>query len=225
LDTNIEYRMALLTMIARTVDGLPLAASMPSDEESSRNIQEYQNQAKMLFKKLTERSPTKCSIETGDYVFHYSIDNGVCYLVLAEKSFPKRSAFGYLEDIQGEFFQQYGGQVPFAVRPYCYIEFDTYMQKAKRSFSDSRNSRNRNLNKLSDELQGVQRIMIQNIDDVLQRGENLSVLDDKAGQLRFQSEKYKKDAKYLNLRSVYAKYAAVGILLFILVIYIRYWWL
>lgn len=51
---------------------------------------------------------------------------------------------------------------------------DTYMQKAKRSFSDSRNSRNRNLNKLSDELQGVQRIMIQNIDDVLQRGENLS---------------------------------------------------
>ena len=51
------------------------------------------------------------------------------------------------------------------------------------------------------------------------------VLDDKAGQLRFQSEKYKKDAKYLNLRTVYAKYAAIGIFLFILVIYIRYWWL
>ena len=51
---------------------------------------------------------------------------------------------------------------------------DTYMQKAKKNFADARNSRNRNLNRLNDELQGVQQIMIQNIDDVLQRGENLS---------------------------------------------------
>ena len=51
---------------------------------------------------------------------------------------------------------------------------DTYMQKAKKNFSDARNTRNRNLNRLNDELQGVQRIMMQNIDDVLQRGENLS---------------------------------------------------
>lgn len=217
--------MALLTMIARTVDGLLLSASMPSDEQTSRNIQEYQNQAKSLFRKLTERSPSRCSIETGPYIFHYSIANGVCYLVMTELSFPKRNAFGYLEDIENEFFSQFGGQVPTAVRPYCFIEFDNYMKKASKNFSDARSSRNRNLNRLNDELQGVQRIMMQNIDDVLQRGENLSVLDDKAGQLRFVSDKYKKDAKYLNLRTVYAKYAAIGILLFIFVIYIRYWWL
>ena len=51
-----------------------------------------------------------------------------------------------------------------------------------------------------------------------------SVLDDKAGNLRFQSEKYKKDAAYLNLRSAYAKYAAVGVVVLILVIYFRFWW-
>lgn len=215
----------LLTMVARVVDGLPLAASMPSDEQTSREIQEYQGQAKMLFRKLTELSPSKCTIESGNYVFHYSIDNGVCYLVLVERSFPKRHAFAYLEDIQTEFSSEYGGQVPTAIRPYCFIEFDNYMQKAKKNYTDGRSGRNRNLSRLNDELQGVQRIMMQNIDDVLQRGENLTVLDDKAGQLRFQSDKYKKDAKYLNLRTVYAKYAAVGIFLFILIIYIRYWWL
>lgn len=32
-------------------------------------MQDYQNQAKGLFKKLTERSPTRCSVETGPYVF------------------------------------------------------------------------------------------------------------------------------------------------------------
>ena len=51
-----------------------------------------------------------------------------------------------------------------------------------------------------------------------------SVLDDKAGNLRFQSEKYKKDATYLNLRSSYAKYAAVGTIFVVLMIYIRFWW-
>lgn len=214
----------LLTMIGRVVDGLPLSASMSSDEQGDRNIQEYQSQAKNLFKKLNEQSPAKCSIETGPYIFHYVMDNGTCFLVMTEKSFSKRVAFSYLEDISNEFFKEYGGQVPTARRPYCFIEFDNYMQKAKKFFSDGRSSRNRNLNRLNDELQGVQKIMIQNIDDVLQRGENLSVLDDKAGQLRFQSEKYKKDARYLNLRTVYAKYAAVGVLCMILLIYIRYWW-
>lgn len=215
--------MVLLTMIARLVDGLPLAASNPLDEQSGRDMQEYQSQAKKLFRKLNERSPAKCSIETGPYVYHYSLENGICYLVLCEKAFSKRLAFGYLEDIQAEFSREYGGQVATATRPYSFIEFDTYIQKSRKNFMDSRNRRN--LSRINDELQDVQRIMMQNIDDILQRGEQLSVLGEKAGELRYQSEKYKKDAKYLNLRSAYAKYAAGGIITFILIIYIRYWWL
>jgi len=215
--------MALLTMIARTIDGLPLAASMPSDEQTSRDVQEYQSQAKMIFKKLTDRSPSQCSIESGNYMFHYTISNGVCYLALAESSYPKRLMFTYLEDLATEFASQYLAQVPTVVRPYYFIEFDTYIQKAKRKYADSKNRRN--LNRLNDELQDVHKVMIQNIDDVLQRGENLTVLDDKAGALRFKSDKYKSQAKWLNMRSVYAKYAAVALVIIVFVIYVRYWWL
>ena len=49
---------------------------------------------------------------------------------------------------------------------------DTYIQKAKKNYQDSR--ARRSMNRLNDELQDVQRIMVQNIDDVLQRGEQLS---------------------------------------------------
>lgn len=49
---------------------------------------------------------------------------------------------------------------------------DTYIQKAKKVFTDSR--ARRNLSALNTELQDVQRIMVQNIDDVLQRGVVLS---------------------------------------------------
>ena len=49
---------------------------------------------------------------------------------------------------------------------------DTYMQKQRKSYMDSR--ARRNLTNINSELQDVQRIMVQNIDDVLQRGETLS---------------------------------------------------
>ena len=53
----------------------------------------------------------------------YSLASGVCFLVMTDKTFSKRSAFSYLEDIQNEFTTNYGGHVPTARRPYCFIEF------------------------------------------------------------------------------------------------------
>lgn len=178
---------------------------------------EYQNQAKMLFKKLNNQSFSRSTIETGPYNFHYLIENGVCYLVLTEKSFSKRLAFSFLEDLQNEFNSQFGSRVNTVNRPYSFIEFDTYIQKAKKSFMDSR--ARRNLSSLNSELQDVQRIMVQNIDDVLQRGSVISELDSKASNLSLLSQKYKKDARYLNLRSTYAKIAAVSVIVFVAFLY------
>lgn len=211
--------MVLLTMIARISDGLPLAATMQEDEQSGKNILEYQNQAKMLFRKLNTLSPSRCSIETGPYLFHYLIENDVCYLVLAEKNYSKRLAFSYLEDLAQEFHTQYGKKVNTVTRPYTFIEFDTYIQKAKKVFTDSR--ARRNLSALNTELQDVQRIMVQNIDDVLQRGVVLSELDTKAQNLSILSQKYKKDATFLNTKSMYMK-AAVACIAF-LVVFLYFW--
>jgi len=112
---------------------------------------------------------------------------------------------------------------------------DTYIQKAKKSFMDAR--ARRNLNQLNTELQDVQRIMVQNIDDVLQRGVAISgshqsllwtcfkmyfffiELDNKASNLSMMSQKYKKDARYLNLSQTYAKAAAAGVIFFVVVLY------
>lgn len=57
----------------------------------------------------------------------YFIERGVCYLVLTEKSFSKRLAFTYLEDLQTEFSSQYGGKVDTVSRPYSFIQFGTIL--------------------------------------------------------------------------------------------------
>ncbi|XP_055695028.1 vesicle-trafficking protein SEC22b-B [Lutzomyia longipalpis] len=209
--------MAQMTMIARVIDGLPLVGTMQEDEQSGRSVLEYQNQAKMLFRKLGPHSPSRCTIETGPYLFHYLIENEVCYLVLCDKMYSKRLAFNYLEDIAQEFHKNYGRKVNSVTRPYAFIEFDVYIQKAKKSLTDRR----RNINTINTQLQDVQRIMVQNIDDVLQRGTVLSELDTKTQNLSMLSQKYKKDATYLNRKSMYVK-AVCGLV--VVIFLISYFW-
>lgn len=215
--------MVSLTVIARVADGLPLAASVQEDEQSGRDLQQYQSQAKQLCRKLNAQSPDRCTLEAGDMNFHYLIAQGVCYLCLCEAAFPKKMAFAYLEDLHSEFSDQYGRRVPTVTRPYSFIEFDTYIQKTKKSYIDSR--ARRNLGSINTELQDVQRIMVANIEEVLQRGEALSALDTKASNLSTMSKKYRSDAKYLNTRSAYAKVAAVAVFFITVIIYARFWWL
>jgi vesicle transport protein SEC22 len=80
--------------IARVIDGLILVASMEQNAGSGNDRMEpYKQQAKQLLKRLNPRSTSKMSIESGSYTFHYMIDNGICYLSLTEKAYPKRLAF------------------------------------------------------------------------------------------------------------------------------------
>lgn len=116
--------MVLLTMIGRARDGLLLSASGMNDSDfSGGSSVEYQNQAKQLFKTLRDDSPPQMTIETGKYVFHYVLESGICYLCLCERTFSKRLAFSFLEDLATEFQQQYGQRVHSVTRPYSFIEF------------------------------------------------------------------------------------------------------
>ena len=61
----------------------------------------------------------------------------------------------------------------FVSHVYCVSFFaDTFIQKTKKSYTDTR--ARRNMSNINTELQDVQRIMVQNIDDVMQRGVALS---------------------------------------------------
>jgi vesicle transport protein SEC22 len=211
--------MIMLTMIGRSGDGLILSAAGITDSDFGNNQDSmiYQDQAKKLFKTIRADSPPQMTIETGPYVFHYLLENRICYLCLCEKTFSKRLAFTYLGELATEFQQRYGQQLYSVNRPYSFIEFDTYIQYARKK-SNAAKSR-RNINMLSNDLQDVQRIMVQNIGDVLQRGVAISDLDTKASSLSLMSQNYKKGARLLNTRATYAKVAAGGIIMLCLALY------
>jgi len=188
--------MLHLTMIARVSDGLPLTASLQDGDE---NLTDYQNRAKQIFRKLNVQSAPQLSVEHNNMMFHYQIDKGVCYLCLADKNFSRKLAFSYLQDLQSEFFVQYGNRIDKVSRPYHFIEFDTYIQKAKKSILDTRN--HSAIKNVASELQDVQKIMVANLDEVLQRGTGLDVIQNKSNNLLAYSQQYRDDAKKLNMSS------------------------
>lgn len=139
----------------------------------------YERQAKKLVRSLASRSEEMhgredeyVTVESGaHFCFHYVLSSGVCILTLTEKAYPKRLAFDYLDELRKEFFQSYGAQIEQASRPYEFIRFDTFIQKTKKVYNDSKTQRN--LQKLNSELKDVHSIMTKNINEVISRGERL----------------------------------------------------
>lgn len=179
--------------------------------------------------------------------FHYLIENGVIYLVLTEKQFSRRLAFLYLDELKNEFESLYAARVNTVSRPYAFIEFDNFIQRCKKSYTDSRATanlantgssgsadgsgfsqqsasrrQNAGLTKVSSELADVQRIVVQNINDILQRGEALSALDAKAVDLAAVSVRYREDARKLNQRTTFMKVVGVILLIVLLILAVNF---
>ena len=137
-----------MTLLSRVSDGMPLAASM-EDEKDHRELDGLKSQAKRIVKQLTASSPSKVSIDSGSSFFHYINSGGVCYLCLTDRGYPKRLAFNYLEELQREFVNKYEHEVSSVSRPYAFIKFDTFIQKTKKLYIDTRTQRNLNKVRLS----------------------------------------------------------------------------
>ena len=61
------------------------------------------------------------------FVNSYIIENGVCFLTLTDKTFSKRAAFSFLEELSSEFHREFGHKIAIATRPYSFIEFGEHL--------------------------------------------------------------------------------------------------
>ncbi|PON93470.1 Synaptobrevin [Trema orientale] len=227
--------MVKLTMIARVTDGLPLAEGL-DDGRDVRDVEFYKQQVKALFKNLSrgQNEASRMSVETGPYIFQYPSSNSqcyldivlsyiiegrVCYLTMCDRAYPKKLAFQYLEDLKNEFERVNGAQIETAARPYAFIKFDTFIQKTKKLYQDTRTQRN--IAKLNDELYEVHQIMTRNVQEVLGVGEKLDQVSQMSSRLTSESRIYADKARDLNRQALIRKWAPVAIVLG--VVFLLFW--
>ncbi|KAF2274218.1 transport protein-like protein sec22 [Westerdykella ornata] len=208
------------TLIAR-LDGLILAASVDDGEESAE-FNEVKSKIKLVLRRLNRNSEPQASIESGSYTYHYIIHDELCFICICDRSYPRKLAFTYLSDLSSEFTTTYNQSqyLSPSCRPYAFVEFDTFIQRTKKTYQDSRATQN--LDKLNDELKDVTKVMTKNIEDLLYRGDSLERMGDISSRLREDSRKYKKAAVRINWELLMKQYGPLGALAFIMIVFI--WW-
>ncbi|KAK0461901.1 protein transport protein Sec22 [Desarmillaria tabescens] len=208
------------TIIVRASDSLPLAASV-DDEQTEQALQEHKQQSKLICRRITPNSEPRCSIESGQYTLHYLIADNVIFLTIADKSYPRKLAFSYLDELSKEF--RYNLWAESGVRSQA-LRLYTFMSKTARLYRDTRtaNAAASGLDKLNDDLQDVTRIMTKNMEELLWRGDSLDRMSHLSTSLRSESEKYRKAARNINWQAMLRQYAPVGAIVLILIIFV-YW--
>lgn len=138
-------------MITRVSDGMALSAS--TDLDMHFELKESKKYAKTLARKANQY-PTRCTMKCGNHSIYFVKAVGVCFMAVCEGSYPAVLVFSFLEELQREFtitFQSHDVQK--ARRPYSFVEFDSFIQRTKQRYNNTRTLTSRlNLSEMSEDL-------------------------------------------------------------------------
>ena len=192
------------------------------DEQYEASLSEVKSQTKMILRRLNRNSEPQASIESGQYNLHYLVSADVVFIVITDASYPRKLAFTYLSDLANEFHTTHpAAQVGSpTLRPYAFMDFDTFIARTKATYSDTRATQN--LDKLNDELRDVTKVMTKNIEDLLYRGDSLERMGEISSRLRDDSKKYRRAAVKINWDLMIKQYGPFGALGLIILVFL--WW-
>jgi Synaptobrevin/VAMP-like protein len=138
-----------------------------------------------------------------DYVFHYVVENGICYLCMSDEKNKHRLPYAFLQDIQDLFLAKYGLEI--AQRAIAFSlndEFSTIIQQRMEHFNSG--GAMDNIDTLKNQIDEVKEGMVQNIEKVLERGEKIELLVDKTDRLNQQAFRFESSSRGLR-RHMYWK--------------------
>ncbi|ABN68487.2 transport protein [Scheffersomyces stipitis CBS 6054] len=169
---------------------------------------DQKKKCKILISRMTPNSEPQATIESGDYNIHYLIASSIIYICISEKSYPRKLAFSYLQEISHEFQNSHGTDaLSNSARPFGFSSFDNFLSKTKKIYQDQRAQSN--LDRLNNDLADVKKVMTKNIEDLLYRGDSLDKMSDLSSSLKSDSLKYRRRAQRINLEAMIRQYIPI----------------
>eukprot|EP00211_Chloroparvula_japonica_P015576 CAMPEP_0119120616 /NCGR_PEP_ID=MMETSP1310-20130426/1581_1 /TAXON_ID=464262 /ORGANISM="Genus nov. species nov., Strain RCC2339" /LENGTH=213 /DNA_ID=CAMNT_0007110103 /DNA_START=157 /DNA_END=794 /DNA_ORIENTATION=+ len=204
--------MIHFTFIARISDSLILCG-VNSDGDSSPKIHELGNKAKQILRKVTPDAASPMCLETPQFYFMYILADGVCFLTLFDRDFPKRLATKFLLDVSKEFLGQHAADVPRANRPFEMIQFDLFIRRTKKVYMNTASSSGGGASQVTEDIGDIHRTMTRTLNDILERGEKLNSISTRSEMLFSQSEKYRSTAHDLKMSVFYNRLKLAAVVL------------
>mmetsp|Transcript_22002 Transcript_22002/g.35017 ORF Transcript_22002/g.35017 Transcript_22002/m.35017 type:complete len:180 (+) Transcript_22002:1-540(+) len=149
-----------------------------------------------------------------EYVFHYVVEGGICFLAMSDEQNRHRVPFAFLNDVQSLFAQKYGADVPQRAIAFSLNEEFSKVIKERMDYYNSAGSNVDGLSAVKNQIEDVKGVMVENIEKVLERGEKIELLVDKTDRLNQQAFKFESSSRNLR-RSMWwknAKWVAIYVI-------------
>eukprot|EP00884_Botryococcus_braunii_P011174 jgi/Botrbrau1/20057/Bobra.200_1s0062.2 len=139
-----------------------------------------------------ERCPsdnTKFTYTADKYTFNFLVDGGFTYLVVADDGYGRQVPFAFLENVKNEFNQKFAEKSRTAQAGSLEKAFGPRL-KYHMDYCASHPEELSKVAGLQKKVEEVKGIMVDNIEQVLARGERIENLVDKTDTLRFQADRF-----------------------------------
>jgi hypothetical protein len=185
---------------------------------------------KQTLTKLIENLPkhdSKVSYQIGTDTYHCLVENTILYVCVSDPETAARTAYGMLAETKESFKEQFGGggagkaagyPKPGDLSPARCNKFGSTIAAKLRYFND--NPQGDKIGKLKSQIEDVKQVMLNNIDEIMERGAKIDSLVDKSEDLVNQADQFEDNSRTLKNTMICRHIKIVGLAIFILLIII-----
>ncbi|XP_020096390.1 vesicle-associated membrane protein 721-like [Ananas comosus] len=161
---------------------------------------------------------------TDGHTFNFLVEDGYTYCVVAVESVGRQMPIAFLERIKEDFIQRYGGgKAATAAASSLNREFGSKL-KEHMHYCVEHPEEISKLAKVKAQVSEVKGVMMENIEKVIERGENVDRLVDKTENLRFQANDFRQQGTRVRrkmwLQNMKIKLIVLGIIIALILIII-----
>eukprot|EP00915_Cephaloidophora_sp_WS-2016_P007816 GHVH01010809.1.p1 GENE.GHVH01010809.1~~GHVH01010809.1.p1 ORF type:complete len:236 (+),score=29.62 GHVH01010809.1:51-758(+) len=226
-----------VTIVARRSDGMILCESWDSNLTARNVLYKLRIKATEAIKSLHSQSEDirRISIELDDLVDLHVLLKGlliVAVMASSKKVLNKRLAYVYLDEVESSFFNYlartlgsenaltgYSTQIQSVQKPFQFVSFDKIIGRIRMDYSDGHSDKV--ALKLKNSLTELNSIMKKTVEDVMMRGDVLEEVGAKARHLKDESERFKKNSKWLNMQAMLKQYAPLAAIVSFVLIFLQ----
>jgi len=163
--------------------------------------------ASKLVQQIPASPDSKKSYSYDTYNFHYLVERGITYLCMTDQQMGYRVPYAFLFDLASRFRGTYAERIQTAGAMAMNDSFSRVIKERMDFFSNDKQADK--INKVKADLDETKNVMFQNIDKVLQRGEQIETLVDKTDELNLHATSFKKKIHSTQTKNVVEKYQIV----------------
>lgn len=179
------------------------------------------SQACLNYLKKVENNSSK-AIQVDDFIIFYINENGLTFMIMTGKKYPKQAALGCLESIKREFYSTYEGRdFDGELRYGLNDEFKKKLKLKFEYFNENKEVSDDKLERLKNEMATMKDEIFEASGLLNDRGEKIKVLDEKADMLSRDSNTYYLQSKRVK-RAEFMKKVKLIVALIIVILLIIY---